>query len=73
MDETSDTTPWRKATASTGGGGCLEFRQYNGMVEFRDSKQGKDGPVLRFTGHEMRCFLVGRAGDEFADLLEGLD
>jgi hypothetical protein len=73
MDEISDTTPWRKASASTGTGGCLEFRRRNRRIELRDSKLGDEGVIGSFNRYEIECFLLGREGNEFADLLDRVD
>lgn len=72
MNEITDGTTgdWRKASASTGSGGCVEFRRHRGHIQMRDSKLGEESPVLTFTPHEIRCLLDGTANSEFADLLD---
>ena len=61
------TTAWIKATASGGGGNCVQMRRHDGMVEIRDSKD-PDGPVLRFTGTEFTAWLDGAKNTEFDHL-----
>lgn len=70
-DTSDDTTPWRKATASTGTGGCVEVRRHNRKIQLRDSKRGDQSRVLDFTRHEFACFLEGSSAGEFDDLLNG--
>lgn len=41
------TTPWIKATASSGGQQCVEMRRHDDHVEVRDTKDRGRGPVLR--------------------------
>jgi hypothetical protein len=67
---TTETTPWIKATKSTGNGGdCFEVRRHNGQIEVRDSKQGDNGPTLRFTTAEFDALLDGAKKGEFDHLL----
>jgi Domain of unknown function (DUF397) len=65
------TTSWRKASASgTNGGSCVEVRRHNGRIEVRDTKDGRRGPVLRFTPGEFVAFLHGARRGEFDDLVD---
>jgi hypothetical protein len=63
-------TAWIKATASSGGGDCVELRRHGDAVEVRDSKD-PDGPVLRFTAREFAAWLDGAKHAEFDHLLDG--
>jgi hypothetical protein len=59
---------WRKATASSTNGACVEMAQLpDGAIGIRDSKN-PDGPVLRLTRHEIACWLDGAKHGEFDDL-----
>jgi hypothetical protein len=50
-------TAWRKSSYSgANGGNCLEVASPPGAVAVRDSKDGNDGPVLRFTPAVWRTF-----------------
>src|SRR5437016_1378015 len=49
---------WRKASASTGNGQCVELAPLPQGVALRDSKDPQ-GPVLRFTREELAAFLDG--------------
>jgi len=61
---------WIKARKSgTNGGGCVEIRRRDGMVEVRDSKQRGAGPILEFTPEEFDAFLDAARGGEFDHLL----
>lgn len=63
------TTPWVRATWSTGNGGaCVECRRHHDMIEVRDSKD-PDGPSLRFTPREWAAFLDGATKGEFTHLI----
>jgi hypothetical protein len=56
---------WRKATASTANGNCVEIAALpGGGVAVRDSKD-PDGPSLRFTAAEWSAFADGMAAGEF--------
>ncbi|MBR7839666.1 DUF397 domain-containing protein [Actinospica durhamensis] len=59
---------WRKSSYSNGQGNCVEFKQEDGLILVRDSKQGGTGPVLRFTHAEVGAFLLGAKDGEFDDL-----
>jgi Domain of unknown function (DUF397) len=63
-------TGWIKATASDGGGNCVQLRRSGDTVEVRDSKD-PDGPVLRFTPSEFAAWLDGAKRAEFDHLLDG--
>jgi hypothetical protein len=63
---------WRKPRASgTNGSGCFEFARIQTpdgpAIALRDSKD-PDGPVLRYTVHELRCLIDGVKGGEFDDM-----
>ena len=61
---------WIKARKSgTNGGGCVEIRRRDGMVEVRDSKQRGAGPILEFTPAEFDAFLDAARHGEFDHLL----
>ncbi|MGH3729481.1 MAG: DUF397 domain-containing protein [Micromonosporaceae bacterium] len=64
------TTPWVKARKSGGnGGGCVELRRHEGMIELRDTKAHGTGPTLRFRPDELDAFLDGAKHGEFDHLL----
>lgn len=60
-------TPWIKASASDGGGQCVELRRHDGMIEVRDSKDPR-GAVLRFRFDEFAAWLDGARSGEFDHL-----
>jgi hypothetical protein len=65
---TTEGLRWRKSTASTGNGECVELAALpDGRVAVRDSKD-PDGAILRFTRAEMRAWLLGVRSGEFDDL-----
>jgi len=64
----TDSTPWIKASVSSGDGNCVEMRRHDGMIEVRDSKDGDEGPVLRFTNAEFAAWLDGVNKGEFDHL-----
>ena len=56
---------WRKASASTSNGNCVEVAPVpGGGVAVRDSKDPQ-GPILRFTAAEWAAFAEGMAAGEF--------
>ena len=56
---------WRKASASTSNGNCVEVAPIpGGGVAVRDSKDPA-GPILRFTPAEWSAFAEGMAAGEF--------
>ncbi|MGH3716672.1 MAG: DUF397 domain-containing protein [Micromonosporaceae bacterium] len=64
------TTPWIKARKSgNNGGGCVELRRHDGMIELRDTKDDGRGPILRFRPDELDAFLDGAKNGEFDHLL----
>ncbi len=66
---TTEGLRWRKSTASTGNGECVELAALpDGRVAVRDSKD-PDGAILRFTRAEMRAWLHGVRAGEFDDLM----
>lgn len=68
MTDTTGLT-WRKSTASTGNGECVELAALpDGTVGVRDSKD-PDGAVLKFTRAEVRAWLAGARSGEFDDLV----
>ena len=64
MGATENGMNWRKASASMNGN-CVEMAHpQDGSVFVRDSKH-PDGPRLRFTETEWKCFLIGVKEGEF--------
>ena len=61
---TWDTASWRKSTCSDSGG-CVEVAFCDGLIGVRDTKARGAGPILEFTEHEWRAFLLGVANGEF--------
>jgi hypothetical protein len=61
------TTPWIKASRSSGSGDCVELRRHAGTVEVRDSKN-PDGPVLKLTSAQFSAWLNGAKGAGFGQL-----
>ena len=45
--------------------GCVEVQSAGSEVQVRDSKLGKNSPVLRFTPDEWTAFLAGVRSREF--------
>jgi hypothetical protein len=67
---TPDTSlTWRKASASTIQGNCVELAPSDGGVAVRDSKD-PGGPTLWFTREEIAAFLNGIKAGEFDDLVD---
>jgi hypothetical protein len=61
---THDTT-WKKSSKSSGAGTeCVEVRQYDGVVQVRDSKD-PDGPVLAFSPEQWEAFVRAATDGEF--------
>jgi hypothetical protein len=60
-------TSWIKSSRS-GNGDCVEMRRHAGAIEVRDTKDGGQGPTLRFTPSEFRAWLEGAQGGEFDHL-----
>lgn len=67
MTEQNGDLEWRKASASTGNGQCVELARTTDGVAVRDSKD-PDGAVLHFTHGEIAAWLSGAKGGEFDDL-----
>lgn len=66
--KSSDIGRWRKASASTGNGACVEAAPLaDGGVAVRDSKD-RMGPILRFTAAEWEAFVDGVRKGEFDGL-----
>ncbi len=55
---------WRKSTRSNVNGACVEVRRRAGTVQVRDTK-ARRGPVLTFSTHAWRSFVVGIHTGEF--------
>lgn len=55
---------WFKATASSGGQGCVEVAHLDHWTLVRDSKN-PDGHIHCYTPHEWTCFLDGARNGEF--------
>jgi hypothetical protein len=64
----TDSTPWIKASASSGDGACVEQRRHDDLIEVRDTKD-RGGPVLRFRRDEFAAWLDGAKRGEFDHLL----
>ena len=54
-------TLWRKSTRSSGTGQCLEAASSQSRIAVRDSKR-PDGPMLMFSEHAWRSFMVQMKG-----------
>lgn len=68
MDARQEVLKWRKASASTVDGNCVELAPLPaGGVAVRDSKD-PGGPTLRFTPAEWNAFAAGMAAGEFDSL-----
>ena len=65
-------TQWIKASASGSGANCVEMRQHGQNIEVRDTKDGGNGPILRFTPTEWAAWLDGAKKGEFDHLQDGL-
>lgn len=62
----SEFVNWRKARASTDGGGCVEVcTDVDGVYAVRDSKLGDVSPILTFNDREWAAFKDGVTNDEF--------
>ena len=59
------TTTFTKSTHSSAMAACVEVRLVNGGVEVRNSKLGKNSPVLRYTREEWEAFIAGVKTGEF--------
>jgi hypothetical protein len=67
-DQSRPSLAWRKASASTTNGNCVELAPLpDGGVAVRDSKD-PSGPSLRFTAAEWSAFANGMAVGEFDEL-----
>lgn len=60
---------WRKASASTANGHCIELAPLDERVAMRDSKD-PDGPVLVHDGEAWLEFLEAARDGEFDHLLD---
>jgi len=60
---TTEFTGWRKSSYSSNGSNCVEVGSAPGLVGVRDTKLGKDSPILAVPTDEWASFLTGiRAG-----------
>jgi hypothetical protein len=65
-----DTMGWRKASASTGNGQCVELLETpSGDILMRNSRV-PDGEILTFTRAEVLAFIEGCKTGDFDDLAE---
>ena len=55
---------WKKASASTSYGQCVELASAAGGVAMRDSKD-PEGPILVYARAEFRAFLDGARNGDF--------
>lgn len=56
--------PWRKSSASTGNGNCVEVALMNSVVAVRDTKD-RSGPALVLPTSGWRSFINGAKSGEF--------
>ena len=62
----SSSVRWRKSSFSGGnGGGCVEVADHDGLILVRDTKDGGNGPVHRYTHSEWAAFVAGVRNGEF--------
>ncbi|GAA3621915.1 hypothetical protein GCM10022223_43570 [Kineosporia mesophila] len=59
---------WIKATASNGGGDCVQMRRASETVQVRDSKLGSSSPVHSLNRAGFATWLASAKSGEF-DLL----
>jgi Domain of unknown function (DUF397) len=50
-------TGWRKSSYSNSSGNCVEAASTGGLVAVRDTRQGRCGLQLEFTGSTWQRFL----------------
>lgn len=56
---------WRKSSASTYNGSCIEIARLRDWIGVRDTKDQGAGPVLVFNQDEWSAFLAGAKAGEF--------
>lgn len=56
--------PWRKSTASSGNGNCVEVALMEAVVAVRDTKD-RSGPALVMPASGWRTFIDGAKSGEF--------
>lgn len=56
--------PWRKSTASSGNGNCVEVALMESLVAVRDTKD-RGGPALVLPAGGWRTFIAGAKSGEF--------
>ncbi|SHN44491.1 DUF397 domain-containing protein [Cryptosporangium aurantiacum] len=56
--------PWRKSSASTGNGNCVEVALMESVVAVRDTKD-RGGPALVLPAAGWQSFIVGAKSGEF--------
>jgi hypothetical protein len=61
--------PWIKSSTSNDAEDCVEMRRVGANIEVRDTKNGEQGAVLRFTPAEWDAWLDGAKKGEFDHLM----
>jgi hypothetical protein len=56
---------WIKASASNGGGDCVEMRRSEENIQVRDSKLGADSPIHVLTRNSFVAWLAGAKNHEY--------
>jgi hypothetical protein len=61
---TTDPSQWIKASASDGGGNCVEMRRTDMTIEVRDTKVRGEGPSLALSPIQFAAWLDGAKSGE---------